>query len=44
LELPAGGGGCPVGPDLAPAEAGLLRDAVVNLFGSVTVKLCAPGR
>jgi hypothetical protein len=24
-------------------EGGLLRKAAVNLFGSVTVKMCAPG-
>jgi hypothetical protein len=43
MELPPGGGGCPLGPFGAPAKGGLLRDAAVNLFGSVTVKMIAPG-
>jgi hypothetical protein len=43
VELPPGGGGCPLGPDGMPLQGGLLREAAVNLFGSVTVKMCAPG-
>jgi hypothetical protein len=43
MELPPGGGGCPLGPDGMPLKGALLREAAVNLFGSVAVKMCAPG-
>jgi hypothetical protein len=43
VELPPGGGGCPLGPEGMPLKGGLLREAAVNLFGSVIVKMCAPG-
>jgi hypothetical protein len=43
VELPPGGGGCPMGPEGISLKGGLLREAALNLFGSVTVKMCAPG-
>lgn len=42
-QLPPAGGGCPVGPDGGPLNGAKLKDAAVNLFGSICVKLCAPG-
>jgi hypothetical protein len=42
MMLPPNGGGCPLGPDGAPLEGAKLRHAAVNLFGTITVKVCAP--
>ena len=42
--LPAGVSGCPLGANRSPLVGASLRDAVLNLFGSVVVKIAAlPG-
>uniref|UniRef100_A0A383W035 MYND-type domain-containing protein n=1 Tax=Tetradesmus obliquus TaxID=3088 RepID=A0A383W035_TETOB len=43
MELPAGSGGCPTWPGGVPLRGAALRDAAVNLFGSLTVRMCPPG-
>jgi hypothetical protein len=35
--IPPGGGGCPLDDDRMPLKGVLMREAALNLFGSVTV-------
>jgi hypothetical protein len=43
-EIPPGGGGCTLSDDGRPLKGVLMRDAALNLFGSITVKIAgAPG-
>lgn len=42
VQMPAGGGGCPLGPGGVFLKGAALKDAAVNLFGSVIMKICPP--
>lgn len=38
-EMPVGGGDCPVDDNGAPLKGAPVRDAALNMFGSITVRI-----